>query len=178
MANAASKTTEVSTNGEANAPMSEAAKMKRVMLLEAQNAPAAGNAAEEIQNNILAATTDDDVFGAAEAGLPSAETLVGIPMTILGFDLVRSTIQDSAMPVYAKVRAVRLATGEPFVFGIGGESSLAQLWKFEALTPFAERPDGVRAAIATKRTGAGFDVLWFRPLTAAENASANALTQS
>lgn len=149
--------------------------MKRVMSLEATQANRSGDAAAQIQEAILSAGSDDDVFGAAEGGLPSGEDLIGVPMRILRYELQKSTIADAPMPVFAVIDAEKLETGEGVTFSIGGASTLAQLWRWAQLKPFDERRDGILTAIESKRTQAGFDVLFFRALSPAEKGLAGAL---
>lgn len=164
------KETEKPDANPTNVPAISPSLMRDQMELEAQ-IPAVqgtGEIVERIQAAILAGQSDEDVFAAAAAGLASGEQYVDKPLSLLNYAYNKSAFTDTGgAPVYAVVEAVALESGEKVTFSLGAMSALAQLHRWEALQPFAQR-DGLPCSIASKRTAQGFDALYFRPLTPAE----------
>lgn len=154
--------------------MSSVDLMLRQMDLEAGIPGELNNAADivtRIQASILAGQTDDDVFAAASAGLISAEELVDVPLAVVDYAYNRSGFVDAAMPVYAVVTAVNLDNTEEFQFSIGAASALTQLHRFEQLKSFKvrrETGEPLYTAVQSKKTSAGFNALFFRPLSEGE----------
>ncbi len=130
-----------------------------------------GDIVRRIQASILSGQTDDEVFAAASAGLTSAEELVDVPLAIVDYAYNRSGFVDAALPVYAVVTAIHLDNAQEFQFSIGAASALTQLHRFEQLKSFKTRRENgepLYAAVESKKTSAGFQALFFRPLSEGE----------
>lgn len=85
----------------------------------------------DILENILSATTEEEIFNAANAGTNSGQDFVDIPFRIRedGISARKSRKNDSGQgfPIYLQLNVVRLDTNEPIVISIGGLSAVATL---------------------------------------------------
>lgn len=150
-------------------PMSALERATRIMDLEAGVPGESNNAADivkTIQEEILAASDEEAIFAAADAGLAKAEDLVDVPLVLHSISWNRSGFTDTpGVQFYAVVSAFNVSTQEEITFGIGSQSAMMQLFRLAELGKL----DGLKTAIKSKPTAAGFTVLFFRPLTPGES---------
>lgn len=108
---------------------SAVAQMRRIMDLESTiDVTRSSEIADQIAEKILAAETADAVFDAAEIGLETSESLLGIPLRILRISYNKTGF-DQGLPVYTVVTSVD-ANGIEHVWSIGGSTAQTQLFRW------------------------------------------------
>lgn len=134
----------------------------------------------DIMDDILSAETEEGVYEAQEAGTTASKNFVGIPFRLREDDIAwrysgmfDPTAERVGFPFYAVVKVTRLDTGEEETISGGGTTFVASLFRLRELGVFSEHEDagGKPLVITSKRTGAGYDVLFLKPYPLPKSAS-------
>lgn len=103
---------------------------------EAEGGDVAIDSYQAIIEQVLSATSPDDVLTPVEA--VKAADVVGIPYLLYGFDMNESEF-DAGSPFYASMKMGNTVTGEPQVVNCGHKRVIAQLIKLEEFQQYPYR---------------------------------------
>lgn len=126
-----------------------------------------GNAGAQldIMNQILSATTVEELFAAADAGTVSGQDHAGEPFLIKDWEYKRSAagyVEQGAFPFYVLLRVQFLKDGREVVLNCGGFTVVAvidSLDRMGELSKAIENIGGYPMVLEARRTASGFDVL-------------------
>lgn len=137
-------------------------RMRNIMELEAlDSGTSADGVPERIAEQILEASTAEDVFDAAESGLEGAASVINMPLRLLSIAYNKSGY-DGPLPVYTVVTSVD-GDGIPHTWHIGGTTAQTQLFKWNQISAFP-----LIAVLVEWSTQSGNTVYRFRRPTPAE----------
>ena len=122
----------------------------------------------QIMDTILAQSTEEEIFGAAEAGTISSENYVGIPFRVKSDSISwrKSAPQytdEGAFPYYALIR-IADEDGKPAVLNCGGVSvvpTIFALWDKGILERY-DADGGMPLVLAVEKTNSGWDLIKLR----------------
>lgn len=120
-----------------------------------------------IMGNILSAETEEDILAAGDAGTLSSDEYVGIPFRVKDSAITWKFtadryLKEGAFPFFALVNIVD-ADNKPQTMTAGGMSVVATLYALQKKGIIAQYGEqGMPLVIDSKKTNAGFDVLFLR----------------
>lgn len=99
----------------------------------------------DIMSRILEATTEEEIFAAANAGTVSGQSVAGRNFLLHSFDWKRSApafVQQGAFPFYALCRVTMMDTGEDHVLDCGGFTFVSVLDGLDRLGAIEAKENG------------------------------------
>jgi len=132
---------------------------------------------ETFMDRILSAETPVEVFENQLLAGYSSKDYIDTPFHLRGSDItwVRTSVESSAFPFYARIVVTDDATGEEKTINGGGNTFVAALYRLQRLGFFNLYPDpGAPLMLVAKTTASGNTVVMFKPLGAPPKSSANA----
>lgn len=114
----------------------------------------------DIIRRILAAVDAEAVLQQQQA--IHARDVVGLPLTILGFDYNESTFEEGGLSFYMLINCVN-DEGEPYKITCGAVNVMAQLYRLGQLEAFPIKATIVEAGKPSKR---GYKPMWLEAVPA------------
>ena len=127
----------------------------------------------DIMSRIIDATTEEEIFAAANAGTISGQLAAGRPFLLLGHDKKRSApgfVAQGAFPFYALCRVQFLDTGETGVLDCGGYTFISVLDALDRNGHLDKHPAGYPMVLESRQMQSGFSVLIPHPVKSPEPA--------
>lgn len=115
-----------------------------------------------IMENIASATSEEEIFAAANAGTMSGQAVAGRPFLLLEYDWKPSApgyVQQGAFPFYALCRVSFLDDGKEAVLDCGGYTFVSVVDSLDKNGHLAAHPDGYPMILESRRMNSGYDVL-------------------
>lgn len=136
------------------------------------------DAALDIMENILSATTEEELFEAQEAGTLSGKNYTNIPFRLRadGIEWKKSGpgfVGEGGFPYYCLLRISDMESTKTQVLTCGGKTFVATVRKLQQLQAFDrfDAEGGRPMQLVGKTVSSGFDVLLLKPLSAQPEAA-------
>lgn len=127
-----------------------------------------------IMDQILSATSEDEIFAAANAGTIAGKDVAGRVFLIHEHDWMRSApgyIAQGAFPFYALCKVTFLDTGDNAVVNCGGFTFVSVLDALDRNGHLEKHPDGYPMVLEVRQTQNGMDVVIPRPFKMPQNSA-------
>jgi hypothetical protein len=119
----------------------------------------------DIMDQILSATTEEELFAAANAGTTSGQDVAGQAFLIKDWEYKRSApgyVEKGAFPYYVLLRAQMVMDGRELVLNCGGFTVVSVIDGLDRLGKLSEaiaQKGGYPMVLEARQTTSGFDVL-------------------